>query len=249
VRQPEVTYLTVGIDLPEDAVVIPERDRKWTLADVFQYVTNEDIPIMGPITEKEHLEEEKIRKRMKADREKQAKDLAEKLQREEELAKKKEEEAESKEEEEDAPHPKQAQNLMANPMAMEEVWRRKWESLWNIWTPRWEHLEIPLSHQVPITVHIVVEFYWKEELVLRKGFEWEDFQFLMDSRLKDYEWEAWMAGERWENRFRKPFLKQKITVLAPDEKTSWRRERQRERGRKPGRCSRVSKGLSPGTDG
>jgi hypothetical protein len=38
-----------------------------------------------------------------------------------------------------------------------------------------------------------------------------------------------MAGEKWENRFRKPFPKQKITVLAPDEKTSWRRERQRMR--------------------
>jgi hypothetical protein len=127
---------------------------------------------------------------MKADREKQANDLADKLKREEELAKRKEEEAKSKEEEENAPSPKQSQNVMENPVAMEEAWRRKWESLWNVWTPRWEHIEIPLSHQVPITIHIGVEFYRKEELVLRKGLEWEDFQFLMDSRLKDHEWEA-----------------------------------------------------------
>jgi hypothetical protein len=61
--------------------------------------------------------------------------------------------------------------------------------------------------------HFGFEMVWDEETILRKGFEWEDFQFLVDFRLKDQEWEAWMAGEKWSDNFRTHFPKQRITVF------------------------------------
>jgi hypothetical protein len=70
---------------------------------------------------------------------------------------------------------------------------------------------------------------WKSEMILRKGLEWEDFQFLAHSRPKDQEWEAWMANEKWTDRFRVPFPRQIIDVFPPDRKGRRKREHQEER--------------------
>jgi hypothetical protein len=64
----------------------------------------------------------------------------------------------------------------------------------------WDHIAIAPQDQVKVIVRFGMVVPYSEELTLRKGLEWEDFQFLMNSRLKDQEWEAWINNRRWTGR-------------------------------------------------
>jgi hypothetical protein len=86
-------------------------------------------------------------------------------------------------------------------------------------TPRWEHMLIPPQDQVKVTVQFAASSSYSEELILRKGFEWEDFHFLVDSRLKDQEWEAWGGEQRWDANEIHIFQNGVITVFPPDWRT------------------------------
>jgi hypothetical protein len=84
------------------------------------------------------------------------------------------------------------------------------------WTAYWEGMEIDPKEQVKTTVHYSLTLVNRydligrgksvigngveilEELTLRKGFEWSDFQFMMGVRLKDKKLEATMHGKPWD---------------------------------------------------
>jgi hypothetical protein len=95
-EQPEVSYLAVSMDLPEEAVIIPERKRTWTEVDpTFRYITAERVPIYGPVTKRESHEEARILERRELDRKERAKQSAERM-RKEELVKREQEGKEEK---------------------------------------------------------------------------------------------------------------------------------------------------------
>jgi hypothetical protein len=103
VEKLEISNLTVNEDLPEEAVTLPERKRTWTLAQGFQYVTNSNDLIQGPIAEREHREEQVTNSRRQVD-------LKKKNEKEEEMAKQMAEELKKKEEEGKAPISEQDQS-------------------------------------------------------------------------------------------------------------------------------------------
>jgi hypothetical protein len=138
VEKPDVSYLTVSIDLPEEAVIVPERGRTLTEANpTFRYVTAEDVPIYGPVTENEHMEERK----------------EEMLQRKEETRQKQLDEGKRQKEERKDFDP------VSDQVSKEEEKGPIWNPLWDIWTPRWESMNIEHPRQVPVTVRFGFEFW------------------------------------------------------------------------------------------
>jgi hypothetical protein len=87
---------------------------------------------------------------------------------------------------------------------------------WEPWTPRKEEMEENPETQTPVIVTIEESGYtyqWN----LRKGMEWADFKFLVNSKIGREDWEAhtnkfiW-DGEQCNGRVTKPSKGQRITV-------------------------------------
>jgi hypothetical protein len=57
------------------------------------------------------------------------------------------------------------------------------------WTPRWEGIEVEEEEQVPVKVHLE-EFGDTYDWILRKGMEWLDFRYLVNSKMGHDNWEA-----------------------------------------------------------
>jgi hypothetical protein len=90
-----------------------------------------------------------------------------------------------------------------------------------------EGVSIEPQDQVPVMIRFGFFSGWTEKIVIRKGFEWEDFHFLVDSRLNDQEWEAWVGRHRWDMYDLSVTPNQEITMLQPDGRISQKREIQR----------------------
>jgi hypothetical protein len=85
-----------------------------------------------------------------------------------------------------------------------------------IWTPRGDEMEIDQNEQVPAKV-VIEEFGDAYDWILRKGLEWQDFRFLVNSRLGHDRWEAymnnfWWAGEKINGSIIRPHAGQEIKV-------------------------------------
>jgi hypothetical protein len=133
----EISYLTVSADLPLEAVTLPERKSTRTETGEHIFTTRDGIPIEGPMTLVEMLDEVNRKFSMKA-----------------------------------------------NMPMYEECWTRmRMNSKAQLaqpkveWTPRWEHMLIALQDQVKVTAWFGISYGYSEELILRKGFECEDFHF------------------------------------------------------------------------
>jgi hypothetical protein len=89
---------------------------------------------------------------------------------------------------------------------------------WPKWTPRWEEIEYEKWKITPVKAYldeICCSFNWN----LRKNLEWQDFRFLVNSKLGHSRWVAMMAGVPWmgdvlsAGRIISPFPGQALTVL------------------------------------
>jgi hypothetical protein len=94
--------------------------------------------------------------------------------------------------------------------------------VWKTWTPRWENMEIGQWERTPVRVYIeeLGEFY---DWVLRRDLEWQDFRFLVNSKLGHNNWDAILGGNPWRGdvvfngRIIKPFPNQEVRVTFSDE--------------------------------
>jgi hypothetical protein len=63
-----------------------------------------------------------------------------------------------------------------------------------VWSPRWVDVPVAPEEQVPVVARTGLGGgTWNDLMMLRKGSEWPDFQFLTDAQWKDHKWEATMA--------------------------------------------------------
>jgi hypothetical protein len=89
---------------------------------------------------------------------------------------------------------------------------------WDRWVPRLEEIEPDPKTQTTVLVRLddldfCGEFSWS----LRKGMEWADFKFLVNSKLGRDDWEAYTDGYIWDGkmcngRVYKPYKSQRIEV-------------------------------------
>jgi hypothetical protein len=68
---------------------------------------------------------------------------------------------------------------------------------WDIWTPRWEDVEIEAEEQVPVKVYLE-EFGDVYDWILRKGLEWPDLRYLVNSKLGHDNWESFTNDFIWD---------------------------------------------------
>jgi hypothetical protein len=90
--------------------------------------------------------------------------------------------------------------------------------VWKTWTPRLEEIEGDEWRFVQVKVHvdeIGLTYDWK----LRLGLEWQDFRFLVNSKLDPNRWETTLGGSPWEGdvlvdgRIIAPFSGDTLTVV------------------------------------
>jgi hypothetical protein len=189
-------YLLVSADVPQEAVILPERIRYLSKSQGHIFRTKEGTPIEGPMPLQEMLDEVN-------------RVFTNETQR-------------------------------ASQEATWAISREVGESNWRMpskleWTPYWEHMVIRPCYQVKVTAWFGMSAHYSEELILRRCLVWEDFQFLVDSRLKDQEWEAWIDNQRWTGArgeldcsiFTRPG--RPVYVFPPSAATEYKREIQRGR--------------------
>jgi hypothetical protein len=70
------------------------------------------------------------------------------------------------------------------------------------WTPRWPDDKFEPDEVVHVKVYSHFDYDLFPEMDLRKAWEWQDFQFLVNVVLRGAPWEAVMAGEPWKNEER-----------------------------------------------
>jgi hypothetical protein len=175
------SYLLVSADVPQEAVTLPESRSHWSAERGHHFITGKGEPIEGPMTLQELLDE--VNRAFIA----QAQMVG---------------------------YEKTRQLLLKEVDRLARVEKLRVQKEWN---PYWEGMTIDPEDQVKTTVHYkgVIDGYdllsqgrsvmangeeTLEELILRRGFEWTDFQFLMGSRVKDRDWEAWTHGNLWSSQ-------------------------------------------------
>jgi hypothetical protein len=93
--------------------------------------------------------------------------------------------------------------------------------VWPTWTPRLEEIERDKWELTTVKVHldeIGLTCHWK----LRRNLEWQDFRFLVNSKLGHNRWETTLGNTPWEGdvwsdgRIIKPFPGQVLTVVTRD---------------------------------
>jgi hypothetical protein len=98
-----------------------------------------------------------------------------------------------------------------------------------VWSPREPDDEISQADLVHVRVYSPISGVEFPNWDLRKGWEWQDFRFLVDAIMQWNPWKSEMAGEPWENEDRKPFPDQRIVIYplqTPKKVIRWQKRNQ-----------------------